>query len=134
MNYEEMLNRAEEKIPEKINETARFEVPKVKGHIQGNRTIISNFGSIASTLDRKPEHLMKFILKELATPGELHHGTLILGRKVSAVQINEKIKKYTRIYVFCPVCGKPDTKLEKEGNMWFIRCLACGAKRPVPRI
>ncbi len=129
-----MLKRAEKKIPEKINQTSRFEVPKVKGHIQGNRTIISNFGAIASTLNRKPEHLLKFLLKELATPGEMHKGAKIIGRKVSASLINEKINKYVRIYVLCPSCGKPDTKLEKEGNTWFIKCMACGAKRPVPKI
>ena len=134
MDYEEMLKRAEKKIPEKINQTSRFEVPKVKGHIQGNKTIISNFGTIASVLNRKPEHLLKFLLKELATPGEMHKGAIIIGRKVSASLINEKINKYVRIYVLCPACGKPDTKLEKEGNTWFIKCMACGTKRPVPKI
>ena len=31
----------------------------------------------------------------------------------------------------CPECKKPDTKLEKEGRVIFIRCMACGAKHPV---
>jgi translation initiation factor 2 subunit 2 len=30
--------------------------------------------------------------------------------------------------VLCPVCGSPDTHLEKEKRMWFMVCEACGAR------
>ena len=56
---------------------------------------------------------------------------LILGRKLSATMINEKINKYARIYVLCSECGKPDTKIIKEGNVNSLKCLACGAKHPI---
>ena len=70
MDYEKMLEKARKELPESVLKTERFEIPKVKGHIQGNRTIISNFNQIAKTLRREPEHLLKFVLKELAAPGE----------------------------------------------------------------
>ena len=38
---------------------------------------------------------------------------------------------YAHEFVFCPECGKPDTKLEKEDKFSFIKCLACGAKNYV---
>ncbi|MEM2121113.1 MAG: translation initiation factor IF-2 subunit beta [Candidatus Woesearchaeota archaeon] len=132
MNYEEMLERAYSKLPEKKTTEERFEIPKVRGHIQGNKTVISNFQDICSVLRRKPEHVLKFLLKELATPGELTKSSLILGRKISASQINEKIDKYAKIYVFCPECKKPDTDLVKEGSFTFIKCSVCGAKKSVP--
>lgn len=129
--YNALLNEAYTKLPEKQEATSRFEIPKVMGHVQGNRTIISNFHQIASTLNRPVEHLLKYLLKELATPAELKKNGIIFGTKISASRINEKIEKYIEEYVLCKDCGKPDTKLIKEGNYLFKRCMACGAKQCV---
>ncbi len=132
MDYEQLLEKARKELPEDILKTKRFEIPKVKGHIQGNRTIISNFLQIASLLGRKPEHVLKYILKELATPGELKKsGSVIIGTKVGATRINEKIQQYAKEFVQCPECAKPDTKLIKENRLIFIKCQACGAKHIV---
>lgn len=132
MNYEELLEKARKNLPKSRLEAERFELPKVIGHIQGNRTIISNFFQIASTLRREPEHLLKFVLKELATPGELKKsGSLIIGTKIAASRINEKIKKYAEEYVICKDCGKPDTKIEEENGFYFLKCSACGSKKPI---
>ncbi len=131
MDYKKMLKKGRDKLPESVFESARFEIPKVRGHIQGNWTIISNFNQIAQTLRRPVGHLLKFVLKELATPGELKKTGLILGAKIPAARINEKIKKYAQQFVLCPDCGKPDTKIIKESGFSFLKCLACGAKHPV---
>lgn len=132
MKYEEMLKKARKELPNSgLDKGERFEIPKVKGHIQGNKTIISNFNQIADILRRDPEHLLKFVLKELATPGELKKTGLIIGRKVSANSINQKIQRYADEFVICPECKKPDTQLIKEDKVMFKKCLACGAKHPV---
>jgi translation initiation factor 2 subunit 2 len=131
MDYEQMLKRAREKLPEVVSTKGRFEIPKVKGHLQGNKTVISNFLQIASILGRDVEHLLKYTLKELAAPGEIKNSTLIIGTKVSATKINEKIQEYADEFVLCRECGKPDTKIEKEGNFSYLRCTACGARHPV---
>ncbi|MFH1440020.1 MAG: translation initiation factor IF-2 subunit beta [Candidatus Woesearchaeota archaeon] len=129
--YNKLLETAYEKLPETQDVRSRFEIPKVVGHIQGNRTIISNFHQIASTLNRPVEHIFKYILKELAAPGDLKKNGIIIGTKIPAGRINEKIEKYAEEYVVCNECGKPDTKLIKEGSYLFKRCLACGAKHCV---
>ncbi len=121
-----MLKEGRKHLPEAALKKSRFEIPKVKGHIQGNRTILSNFKQIASTLGRKPEHLLKFILKELATPGEIKPKGLIIGRKVAASLVNSKIRDYADKYVLCPHCGKPDTKLIESGKIMKLKCTACG--------
>lgn len=131
MEYEKLLKKARKELPESVLKTERFEIPKVKGHIEGNKTIINNFEQIANTLGRPVEHLLKYVLRELATPGDMRKGTLIIGTKVSASRVNGKILKYADEFVFCPECKKPDTKLIKEGRITFIKCLACGAKHPV---
>lgn len=129
--YEELVENAYSILPESVAKEERFVVPKVRGHLQGNRTIISNFHQIADTLGRKPQHILKYILKELATPGELKKNGVIIGTKMPASRINEKIEKYVDEFVICPECKKPDTKLLKEGDFVFMKCMACGARHSV---
>jgi len=131
LEYAELLKKAKEKLPAVSESSSRFEMPKVVGHVQGNKTVVSNFNQIVSAFNRKPEHFLKFLLKELATPGELRGSLLIFGTKVHSSTINEKIKKYADEFVICKTCGKPDTKLVSEGDFLFLRCQACGAKRAV---
>lgn len=131
MEYKQLLKKARDALPEAAFEKQRFEIPKVRGHIQGNMTVVSNFKQIALALGRSPEHLLKFILKELATPGGLKPKGLLIGTKVSASKINEKIKQYAQEYVLCPECGKPDTKIEKEEQFAYLKCTACGARHSV---
>ena len=132
MEYKKLLEKARKELPESVFEKERFEIPKVIGHIQGKRTVISNFLQIADMFGRDVEHMLKFILRELATPGEIKKsGSVIIGTKVPAYRINEKIKQYADLFVFCPECGKPDTKIEKEKMVTFIKCMACGAKHVV---
>jgi translation initiation factor 2 subunit 2 len=132
MEYKELLQKARNKLPKSVFEKERFEIPKIRGHIQGNKTILSNFMQIADILRRKPEHLLKYILKELATPGEIKKsGSVIVGTKVSASRINEKVRHYANEFVLCSECGKPDTKIEKEDKFNFLKCHACGARHPI---
>ncbi len=132
MNYEELLKRAQERMPESVHEIERFEIPKIRGHFEGNKTIISNFQQISQILRRPIEHLLKFLLKQLATPGEIQKsGLLILGAKISASRINQKIREYAITFVLCPQCGKPDTEIKKEENINVLKCTACGAKQSI---
>ena len=127
-----MLEDVRKSLPEAVFLKERFEIPKALGHIQGNRTIITNFLQLASTLRREVSHMLKYVLKELATPGEIKKsGSLILGTKVPASRINDKIRQYANEFVLCLECGKPDTKLEKEGDLTYMKCAACGVKNIV---
>nr|1K81_A Chain A, PROBABLE TRANSLATION INITIATION FACTOR 2 BETA SUBUNIT [Methanocaldococcus jannaschii] len=36
--------------------------------------------------------------------------------------------------VICRECGKPDTKIIKEGRVHLLKCMACGAIRPIRMI
>ena len=131
MGYKELLEKARKETPLVVKQTERFEIPKVKGHFQGNKTILSNFFHIAYVLQREPVHLLKYVLKELATPGEMQKQLVALGRKISASSVNEKIEQYAKEFVFCKECGKSDTKIIKEGEFSFLCCMACGARQAV---
>jgi translation initiation factor 2 subunit 2 len=129
--YEQMLEEGIKALPEQVVVTNRFEIPKAKGHVQGNKTVITNFNDILGTLRREREHFLKFLLKELATPGVFDGPRLVLGRKVTASFINEKIKVYTENFVLCNECGKPDTQIIKKDDATYLKCTACGAQRKV---
>lgn len=126
MDYETLLEDAYGKVEVCLeNLDDRFEIPCVRGHILGSRTIISNFLSIAVHLRREPVHLMKFLSKELASQTDLQNDRLILSRKLSSKEINNKVEKYVCKFVLCPNCKKPDTELINENSRLFIRCMAC---------
>jgi len=131
MDYEKMLEKGIKELPETVAVAERFEVPKARGHIQGNKTVITNFNNIIDLFRRDKDHFLKFLLKELATPGNLDGPRLVLGRKVSAALINQKIQQYADNYVLCAGCGKPDTQIiEKEGET-YLKCTACGSQKKI---
>jgi len=129
--YKEMLDRAVKKLPKVKETTVRFEIPEVKGRVQGNRTIINNLQAIARALSRSLEPLMKFLLRELATTGDFKEGHATFMGKFGAVILNKKIEKYVKEFITCEQCGKPDTVLSKEKGIAFKRCEACGAQKSV---
>ncbi|MDP7323810.1 MAG: translation initiation factor IF-2 subunit beta, partial [Candidatus Woesearchaeota archaeon] len=94
----------------------------------------TNFHQIADALQRPIEHFIKFLYKELATPGELTNKSLTLKRKVAASVVNEKIRKYADEFVLCAQCGKPDTTIEKDGQFSYKRCTACGNKQIIKSV
>ena len=134
MSYEALLDAAYENVEVNEESAGRFEIMKVRGHHEGVRTVISNFLQVVTSLRRKPEHLLKFLGKELGIQGEIKGERLILSRKVSSKDVNAKIEKYAKMYVTCVKCGKPDTELDEEGGKLFVRCLACGKKHEVHKI
>ncbi len=131
MDYKELLKKARDELPEDMLKTERFEIPKVKGHVQGNKTVVTNFIPIADKLRREPTHLLKYLQRELASKADIEGPRLILNRKLSSSLINSKIEQYANTFVLCPQCNKPDTKLLKEGDVTVLKCTACGAKQPV---
>jgi len=133
MDYKEALEKAYKEV-KPIVASERFEVPEAKGFIQGNKTIITNFSQIANYLKRNPEHLAKYLAKELATSFVLEMPRLILNRKIKIEKVNEKIQNYVKEYVICKECKKPDTEFIKQDRLLFLHCLACGSKYSVPKI
>ena len=131
MDYEQLLNEAYGKVKKAETSGDRFEIPKIEGHFEGRKTILTNFFQIASYIRRNQEHFQKFILKELAVSGQREGDRLVLNMKVPSAKINQKIEQYVKEFVLCKECGKPDTELTKEDRMTFIKCLACGAKHSV---
>jgi len=129
-SYENLLEEAYQKV-KPIKASERFEIPKIEGHIEGTKTILTNLQQIASHIRRDINHLLKYLLRELATSGKIEGNRVILQRKIPSVKINEKIQQYVEEFVLCRECKKPDTELIKKERFMFVHCLACGAKHSV---
>lgn len=128
MNYEELLKRARENLPQSKGES-RFELPTANAVIVKRTTSVRNFSDIAKTLRRDVNHIAKFMFKELALPGSVENGVLVLQGKVAPSVVNQRLQEYIKEYVLCKECGKPDTQMTKDGEITTIKCEACGAKR-----
>ena len=127
--YLELLRRAKSSLP--ASKTAeRWEMPRAVVQVSGKRTTVRNFSEIAKALRRDPQHIAKYLFKELAVPGSAGE-TLELQGKFNSEQINRRLEDYVKEFVLCSECGKPDTQLIKQDRLWFLKCEACGAKRPV---
>ena len=114
-DYENLLNRAIDQLPPEVFETKRFEPVKAYSVIQGNRTFIQNFKDVADSLNRDPQHVLKYLLQ-----GKFNH-----------FLINERIDEYIEKYVICHECNRPDTKIIREDRIFILKCAACGAKAPL---
>lgn len=133
-DYESLLSRAWEKIPQDVvTSSERFEVPQADVFYEGKTTIIRNFVDIVQRINRMDhiEQIYKFLLKELGTAGVIDGRRLVMNSPIPEEKIGEKIKDYVETYVLCSECGRPDTKLEREGRVLMLVCTACGARRPV---
>ncbi len=130
-DYGDLLKRARKDLPEKISDHSRFEVPKIEAMVEGNTTILRNFSDIADQLNREPEKLMKYLLRELATAGDRENGRVVFKGKINPRKIRDKLQNYVEKYVLCSECGRPDTRLVKDGRINILECDACGAHRPV---
>lgn len=129
--YEELLDRTISQLPPEVFESKRFKIPKSYSDIQGNRTFIKNFKDVAERLNRDPQHLLKFLLRELGTAGNLEGQRAILQGKFTHYLINERIEDYVDKYVICHECNRPDTIIVREDRIFQLKCLACGARAPV---
>ncbi len=127
-DYEKLLDRAYEEIPETSSEKKRFKVPEAEVDISGNQSTLKNLKSIANDLGREPDHLMKYLLNELGTAGHREDSSARFQGKFDKEDIQERIDEYTEEYVLCSECGRPDTKLKKESGVTILKCDACGAR------
>lgn len=132
-DYLENLDRALNQLPEIKGSGERFVVPEPKLLTEGKTTVLENFAGIADKLNREPEHIFKFLLRELGTAGKIDGSRVIFQKRVTTDVISELINAYVKEYVICSECGRPDTHLMKSERILTLRCDACGAHRPVTK-
>ncbi len=128
--YQELLSRARgilEKESKKAN-VNRLELPEPAVLWVGNKTIFRNYAEFPKLLRRDPNRFLMYLAKELATAASLDgERAIFIGRK-DRESFAQLIQRYMKDAVICPVCGSPDTHLEKVKRLQFVVCEACGAR------
>jgi len=132
--YEDLLKRARSQIPEVVSKRERLELPRISLSVIGMRTIVFNFKEIAEALNRRPQHLLKFLTREMATAATMQEARVIFQGKFSRETLERLIQRYMESFVVCPVCKRPDTKIVKEKRLSFLVCEACGAKSSIRQL
>ncbi len=129
LSYHELLHRLRVKMGTPTKSTAtRLELPEPQVIWVGNKTILRNFAEYPKLLRRDAEKILMFLAKELATAASIDgERAIFIGRKEKQ-SFTVLLNRYMRDYVLCPVCGSPDTRVEKVKRLQFLLCEACGAK------
>jgi translation initiation factor 2 subunit 2 len=133
-NYDELLKRACAQMPEVSAKKERIELPRLFVNTVGMRTIISNFKEVSDVLDRDPQHILKFLTREMATAATFHESRAIFQGKFQRDSFERLLQRYMEAFVTCPVCHRPDTKIVKEKRLSFLACNACGAKSSIKQL
>lgn len=133
-NYDDLLKRACDQMPEVQAKRERLELPRIMIQTVGMRTVINNFKEISDSLDRDPQHVLKFLTREMATAATFHDNRAIFQGKFRVDSFERLLQRYMEGYVVCPVCKRPDTKLNKEKRLAFLVCNACGAKSAIKQL
>lgn len=132
-DYEALLDRAIANLPDKETTDARFVIPEPKIMVEGKTTILDNFNNIADVLNREPDHVMKYLTREMGTAGKIDGSRAIFQGRFSKDQIKSNIEAYVEEFVMCSECERPDTQLMKMDRIMVLKCAACGAHRPVKK-
>lgn len=129
LSYHDLLHRLRVKMGTPAKSTGiRLELPEPQVLWVGNKTILRNFAEYPRLLRRDANKILMFLAKELATAASIDgERAIFIGRK-DKQSFTVLLNRYMRDYVLCPVCGSPDTKVEKVKRLQFLLCEACGAK------
>ena len=133
-NYDDLLKRASEQMPEVQAKKERLELPRIQIQTVGMRTTIANFKELADALNRDPQHILKFLTREMATAATFHDSRAIFQGKFQRESFERLLMRYMEGYVVCPVCKRPDTTVVKEKRLTFLVCNACGAKSSIKQL
>lgn len=130
--YLRMLDEVYKQVP-RIGGTGEwFAIPPLKIEYEGDKSILANFKEICELFRREPNHVMKFLVRNLGTAGYINEDTkLVLQGRFGDEQIMSLLNRYVDLFVRCQTCGRPDTKLAKKGKVLYMVCEACGAEAPL---
>ncbi len=133
-DYGKMVDRLYMSLPKEALQKERFELMPAESIIEGNKTIVRNFSQIAKQVRREEQHIAKFLTKELGAQINVEEGRLIINTRFSNHQVNRAFLAYTKQYVLCSVCGKPDTHFEERQGVKVLICSACGAQNAIKKL
>ncbi|KAJ2061551.1 translation initiation factor eIF-2 beta subunit [Coemansia sp. S146] len=99
------------------------------------RSVFANVEDISKRMHRPSEHVIKFLLAELGTTGNIDGSKrLVLKGRFQQKQVETVLRRYIVEYVTCKSCKSGETSLTKENSIYFVKCEDCGSTRSVAAI
>ena len=95
----------------------------VKSKIYANRTWV-----------KSKTYLKKFLTKNVATKIHEDNSRLILSGQFANDKLNLILKQFAEIYILCPLCHKPDTRIEQGKKKLTLICGAEGSRHVLPAL
>src|SRR2546426_12693077 len=89
----------------------RFEIPIASVSVIGARTIVHNFAEIVDRLIRDPQHVLKYLAKEMARAGSFEGGKGYFQGRFSRDTVNRLIGGYFNRFVIIAGCKAPDPRV-----------------------
>lgn len=130
-SYEDMLSDASDVLAKATVSQERLKIPRAVTMEEGKVTVVRNFTDITGIINRDPKDVSKFFMKEFGIGVNVDGKRLIINRKVSEENFNNKLEQYLNVYVRCYECNSPDTEILREARTSLIVCKACGAQHPI---
>ncbi|MEM0481145.1 MAG: translation initiation factor IF-2 subunit beta [Candidatus Aenigmatarchaeota archaeon] len=128
-SYEELLEEALKKLPEKVEIKDRYALPEINVIYVKNKTIVKNIYEILEKIKRSEKDFKKIFFRIIGIPGRFEKEGLVLNAVISKDVIKRKLEEYVQNFVVCEVCGKPETIIIEEEGIKYLKCEACGAKK-----
>ncbi|HIQ28988.1 MAG TPA: translation initiation factor IF-2 subunit beta [Candidatus Caldiarchaeum subterraneum] len=133
--YVRLLDTVLDRVAKSVTKSGDRELVLRPVLIHGGRNVIlSNLKQIAEALNREPEHIARFMLKETGRAGAVEEDRLVIQGRITPEEVRRLIELYVKEFVKCPICGGIDTRLVSEKKFRFVVCEVCGAKNPVRKI
>ena len=127
--YTALLQRLRRERPEGVVKSEdRLKLPDPRTMVSGKKTFWINFMDFPTLLQRDPDDFLNYFRRELAINASIENGRAIFMGRPDKQSFSALLQRYLRERVICPVCGSPDTRLEKTGKVLTIQCEACGAR------
>ncbi|WP_010916913.1 translation initiation factor IF-2 subunit beta [Thermoplasma volcanium] len=130
-SYDKLLEKAKDVLSSSTKNIDRLKIPEPEIIREGKATIIRNFQDIIDIINRDPDQVIKFLTRELGTNIVQNGRRLIINKKVTLEELQEKMNEYINTYVRCYECGSLDTEIQKSGRVSLLVCKACGAQHPI---
>jgi len=138
--YEQLLGRAfqimraENPSAESGTTVIHLEAPSLV-RVSTKKVGIVNFKELCDSMRRPTAHVLSFLLAELGTTGTFAaDNRLTLKGRFQNKHIENVLRHYVTTYVMCLNCKSPDTELQKENRLTFVKCHKCHSRRSVAAV
>jgi len=134
-SYEELIARLFGLIRKPEERTTVKIKPPIVYKEGTTRTAWENFPQICTSINRQPDHVLQFVLAEVASTGSIDmNGRLLIRGRFQQKHVERILRHYILEYVQCHTCKSLETKLHKENRLVFMKCDTCGSTRSVAQI